>query len=99
HYAEETQKACQLCRLPLHSHRAHEVGDLMRRFAAMPWDKLSAPAHVGAIEISDAVIREAGPRPYGLCPRLVAQKPEREIQTKPLAAVAIIRDTHITLPV
>src|SRR5689334_12412177 len=65
----------------------------------MARDKLRAMAHVRPVEISYTVIREAGPCSYCLRPRLVAQEPERKIETQPLAAVAIVRDTHITLPV
>src|SRR5215470_8312305 len=50
--------------------------------------------HVGAIELADAIVREAGPRADGLRARLVTQEAQRQLHARALAAVAIVRDAH-----
>src|SRR3569833_271125 len=51
-------------------------------------------SHVGAIQLTNSVVAEAGPRTNSLCARFVLEKTQRKLQTQPLTAVAIFRDTH-----
>src|SRR3954466_6323310 len=58
--------------------------------------KIRTATHIGSVEIPDTIVSQTSPCPYGLGTRLVPQKAEREIEAKPLAVVAIVRDTHDT---
>src|ERR1700689_626113 len=51
-------------------------------------------AHVRAIQLTDAIVREAGPGADGLGARLVAQEAQRQLHARPLAAVTIVADAH-----
>ena len=49
---------------------------------------------IGAIQLADAVVGEAGPRPDGVRARLVVDEPQRQVEPQPVAAVTIVRDPH-----
>ena len=50
--------------------------------------------HVGAIQLADAIIRQAGPRADGLRARLVSQEAQRQLHARSLAAVTVVGDAH-----
>src|SRR5438105_2143197 len=88
--AAQRQHAREHRGLLLHAQRAREIGDLVRRLAAMSRQVAPRVAHVGAVELTDAVVREPGPGADGLGARLVAQEAQRELQRPALAPVAIV---------
>src|SRR5882762_1048275 len=98
HDAEQGQQAREHRRLLLHAQRAGEIGDLLRRLAAVTRHVARRIAHVGAVQLANAVVAEPGPRANGLRARLVAQKAQSKLEAQPLAAVAIVRDAHGAVP-
>src|SRR5262249_35574557 len=78
----------------LQSQRAREVRHLMGRLAAMARQVPPRLAHVRAIELADAIVRQPGPRADGLRARLVMQEAQRQLHACALAAVAVIGDAH-----
>src|SRR4051812_41922535 len=60
----------------------------------MSRDITTCVGHVGAVQLANSVVAEAGPHTNSLCARFVPEKTQRKLQTQPLTAVAIFRDTH-----
>src|SRR5437762_643254 len=55
-------------------------------------------AHVGTVQLADAVVRQTGPGADGLGARLVPQEAQRQLHARSLAAVAIVADAHGSRP-
>jgi len=64
--------------------------------SAVARDEVTPTAHVAPIQISDAIIRQAGPQPDGLCTCFVAQKLPRQIQAGAFAVIAVVGYSHDT---
>jgi len=93
-HAQQGTHTCQERAFFLEFRRACEVRALLRRAPARPRHRAARLLHVAAIELADAIVREAGPRPYGLRARLVLDEAQGEIETEPVAAVAVVGDAH-----
>src|ERR1700722_7020186 len=93
HHAEECIETRQDPGLVLRTRAAHENRRLLRGFAAVP-RRIVHRVDVGAVELTDAVIREHGPGANGMGARAMAEKTQRQIKAHVVPLVTIIRNSH-----
>src|SRR5215831_9462293 len=91
---EQRQHAAEQPGFLLQPQRAREVRHLMGRLAAMAREVPPRLAHVGAIELADAIVRQPGPGADGLRARLVMQEAQCQLHACALAVVTVVGDAH-----
>ena len=91
--AEEGGKASRLAADP---GVAHEERALARALAAVPAHVAPAGVgDVGAVELADPVIGQAGPALDRARARLVADEPQGQVESQAVARVAVVGDSHV----
>src|SRR4029453_16930442 len=79
--------------------RADEEARLPGRLAAMTRDPARRHGEIRAIELADAIVREAGPFANGVRARFGTHETQGQVEAQPIARVAIVRDAHEFSPV
>ena len=66
----------------------------MRRLAAVARQLAVRIVQVGAVQLADAVVAQAGPGADGLRARLVTQEAQREFHAQAFTVVAVVGNAH-----
>ena len=90
-----TKRPGQQARLALAAGRADERADLARGLAPPAPDGFPA-GEVAGVDLADPVLREAGAEPDGPGAGLVLDHPDGQVETLPLAGVAVICCPHVS---
>ena len=94
--AEDAEEGGEASRLAPDPGIAHEERALPRALAAMA--AYVAPARVGdvgAVELADPVVGDAGPTLDRARTRLVADQPQGEVKSQAVARVTVVSNSHV----
>jgi len=76
---------------------AQEERRLLRRLAAVANDLAAAGLKIGAVKLADAIVGKPGPLPDRMGAGLVADEVHGNVESQPIAAVAVVGDAHRNL--